>query len=116
SVLGNAEKMFSFFSGNVIGTFILPHYHSCVINGTVKIEKPELLTALSEVIEKFENSLKFKYVSGEKSINTINRIKAHSKNRVSQEPKPVFWNSFLITVLTVYPLILITDLILKSVI
>src|SRR3546814_20113914 len=24
SVLGNAEKLFSFFSGNVIGTFILP--------------------------------------------------------------------------------------------
>src|SRR3546814_4843983 len=108
--------MFSFFSGNVIGTFILPHYHSCVINGTVNIEKPELLTALSEVIEKFENSLKFKYVSGEKSINTINRIKANSKNRVSQESQPVFLKSLLITVLTLYHLILITDLMLKYVI
>lgn len=79
SVLSNAEKTFSFFSGNVIGTFVLPQYHSFIINGKIVIEKAELITELNNVIEKLENSLKYERVSEEKRINTINRIKVYRK-------------------------------------
>jgi|SRR5690606_16559437 len=57
SVLQQAEKSFSFFSGNVVGKFILPNFHSFITQDKLDLEKTEMAKELSDLMESFENKL-----------------------------------------------------------